>query len=373
MIGVQAYGLCLPGGLSIDDLFMGQSALVRLPDDYPVVIGAPVTESLPTLDKCFGIQPRAAQLALSAVERLGDVPADCGLVLGMSSLFSEPEYLAHAMVHRNDCQRMSEVLGFGGDHVLHELADTWRITGPRLRVDSACASGADALIVACEWIRHDYVDRCLVVASAAMLNPIGLAVFKNLKALSTDDDLGASRPFDRRRKGFVMGEGAAAVLLERGQGACFSVQGWGQSMNGYKFTDMPEDLSAMSDAVRQAMGMGLDQVTYVSAHGTGTPSNDRAETMLHRLVFGKRAIHVPISAIKSMTGHCLGASSLIEIVVAGESVKRQMAPPTINLDVPDPACDLNYVARHAIPLNPGFALSQSFAFGGHNVAVMVSP
>lgn len=363
----------LPGGLGLADLFSGRSAVRRLSEHHPVSVGAPVTDTFGPLDEWpFRFSPRALQMAVRAVERLDlTLPDNCGLVLGMSSLFSEPEYLEFAIEHRSSPEHMVQVAGFGSDHVLHYLARRFGIEGPRLRVDAACASGSDALIAACDWVRQGFAPACLVVAAASMLNPIGLAVFRNLRALSSDKRLTASRPFDCERRGFVMGEGAAAMLITANPTDHGSVLSWGQSMNAYKFTDLPEDLTAMETATRLALGPYQDRVAYVCAHGTGTLTNDRAETRLHKRVFGQRASEVPLSSVKSMTGHCLGASSLIEVMVTLEALKRQLAPPTINLDKPSPDCDLDYVPLVAKPIRGRFALTQAFAFGGHNSSVLV--
>ncbi len=363
----------LPAKLTIDDLFKGRSGVQRLGEQWPVHVAGKVSGTLPDLvDFPFRYQPRALQLADKAISGMSQERSpQCGLVLAMSSLFSETDYLQHTLTHRESEVGMREVAGFASDHALHYLAKRWKFMGPRIRVDSACASGSDALIVASEWLSAGLVEECMVVAAASMLNPVGLAVFKNLRALSVENDLEASRPFDRRRKGFVMGEGAVALLLSTKTKSSCCVRGWGQSMNAHKFTDLPEDVSAMKQAALTAAGANLGDIAYTCAHGTGTASNDWAETRLHHDIHRKRAESIPISAIKSMTGHCLGASSLLEIVVTAEALTRQQAPPTIHLRVPDPLCDLDYVVDHAKVIDGDFALSQSFAFGGHNSAVLM--
>ena len=147
--------------------------------------------------------------------------------------------------------------------------------------------------------------------------------------------------------------------------------GYGQSLNADKFVDLPEDLSAMRNACNQAL-CGLDEVAWVCAHGTSTPANDPVETRLYHDVFGKKAHHIPISSVKSMIGHCLGAAALIEAIVCLGALKTGMAPPTINLEQPDPECDLDYIPGQARKITGNFALSNAFAFGGQNACILLS-
>jgi 3-oxoacyl-[acyl-carrier-protein] synthase II len=242
-----------------------------------------------------------------------------------------------------------------------------------VRIDSACASGSDALAVAHEWLELGVVDDVIVVASSSMLDPVGLTLFRNLRALSDEDDVTASRPFDRRRRGFVMGEGAAAAWLSsRSPGSALGfVCGHGRSMNAEAFTGMPTDLDAMTAACVDALGP-VRRVAYISAHGTGTPIGDPCETRLYKRVFGEDAYRIPTSSMKSMTGHCLGTSSMIEALVTLEGLRARTAPPTLNLEQPDPECDLDYVPLEPRAIDDGFALSVAFAFGGHNSALLLA-
>ncbi|MDX1384605.1 MAG: beta-ketoacyl synthase N-terminal-like domain-containing protein, partial [Thermoanaerobaculia bacterium] len=294
-------------------------------------------------------------------------------VLAMSSLYAEPAYIEHMLPHRDDSSRMATIAAFAGERPLETLAAALGTTGPRVRVDSACSSGSDALIVAHQWLETGTVPDVVVVAAAAMLNPVGLALFHNLHALSDSPETTASRPFDARRRGFVMGEGAAALWLSRSsvRDPLGYVCGHGRSMNAEKFTDMPADTAAMEAACRDALGE-VDDLAFISAHGTGTPANDPCETRLYKRLFGRRAYDIPISGLKSMTGHCLGASSLIEIVVSLHALRERIAPPTLNLDEPDPECDLDYIPHRPRPLRGDHALATAFAFGGHNSAVLLS-
>lgn len=290
----------------------------------------------------------------------------CGFVLGLSSLFSEPIYVQHMLEHGDNPLKMAEVIGFGGDFALDWLADLAGCSGPKIRLDSACATGNDAVILAAQWLQSELCDHVLVVCASAMLNPIGLALFRNIGALNDGSEPQASCPFDSRRRGFVMGEGSAALLLSRRPThETVGLSGYGQSMNAYKFTDLPDHSEPMARAMRNAWPASR-LPAYISAHGTATPQNDRVETQLFKTLFGDQAGELQISATKSMTGHCLSATALMESIVCVEALKRQMAPPTLNLNQPDPECDLNYTPHSSMPIFGTGALNPAFAFGGHN-------
>ncbi len=374
-VGIMRSAMVIPGLLEWEDLRAGKSAVRFLTGEAPVPTGAPTPLVVdPPQDWPFLLMPRALGLALAALERLDYEPGrPYGMVLGMPNLFSETAYLEWVLPHRDQPEFMEALLGFSHDFPLNFLAERAGCQGPRLRVDSACATGNDALIVAGQWIQAGVVDDVLVVAASAMLNPVGLALFHNLQALSPVRDLESSCPFDRRRRGFVMGEGAAAMWLSKSAGPdCAGyLCGYGQSMNAEKFIDLPKDLEAMKAACRGALG-SLERVAYVSAHGTGTPANDPVETRLHRELFGALAEGVPLSSVKSMIGHCLGAAALIEAIVCLKALRDQMAPPTINLRQPDPACDLDYCALEARAIEGNFALSNAFAFGGQNSSILLA-
>lgn len=370
---IIATALLAPGDLSVDDFLAGQNAVTRLDIDSPVTIGGAVPDlsaSLPVI-----LRPRAVELALRVTKRLQlDPEAHYGLVLGLSNLHAEPAYLEHALAHRDDPEGMRQAAAFRGSGPLDSVSRSLGITGPRVRVDSACASGSDALILGAQWLESGYVEDVVVVAAAAMLDPVGLALFRNLRALSPSNELDASRPFDSTRDGFVMGEGAAAVWLSSRQPS--SPQAWiagsGRSMNAFKMTDMPSDPGSMIACCRSAAGRFVDEIGYVSAHGTSTPANDRTETRVHHRLFERRAQDVPLSSLKSMTGHCLGASSLMEIVVTVDSMQRGAFIPTLHLNHPDPECDLNYLANGTAHFECEFALANAYAFGGQNSSVLLA-
>jgi 3-oxoacyl-(acyl-carrier-protein) synthase len=372
---VLSSSLILPGGLASSDLLRGTSGVARLGAEHNPSIGAPVTVPIePPAGFPHPIAPRALLLAVEAADRLErELGPRYGLVLALSCLHAEPAYLEHILRHRDEPAAIGDVFAFHGDFPLEYLAARLGVSGPRVRLDSACASGSDALAVAHEWLELGVVEDVVVVAAASMVDPVGLMLFRNLHALSDEDDLGASRPFDRRRRGFVMGEGAAAAWLSsrRPIAPRGFLCGHGRSMNAEKFTAMPRDLDAMAAACLDALGPVRDLV-YISAHGTGTPIGDPCETRLYKQVLGDAAYRIPASSMKSMTGHCLGASSMIEALVTLDALEARTAPPTLNLEQPDPECDLDYVPLTPRAIGDGFALSVAFAFGGHNSALLLA-
>ncbi len=376
-VAVVDGAMILPERFGWPDLRAGRSAIRELEGEFATPMGAasPLASEIPE-GWPYPLAPRALTLALAALERLAyDPDRRYGLILGMPNLFSETEYMEHALRGRNNPEHMAAALGFSFDFALDFLCERAGAKGPRLRLDSACATGNDALIAAAQWLAQGFVDDCLVVAASAMLNPVGVALFHQLKALNPKRDPEASCPFDARRRGFVMGEGAAAAWLSRTPPP--EPKGWlcgyGQSLNAEKFIDLPEDMSPMLRACRDAVSpFSTDDVAYVSAHGTATVANDRKETQLHRALFGPGAERAPLSSIKSMIGHCLGAAALIEAIVCLHALSEQWAPPTINLRQPDPECDLNYAPLEAQPIRGNFALSNAFAFGGQNSCVLLA-
>jgi 3-oxoacyl-[acyl-carrier-protein] synthase II len=259
----------------------------------------------------------------------------------------------------------------------------YQIHGPSSAVVTACATGSNAIGDAGRFIQHDYADVMIAGGSEAALCRLGLGSFCAARALSTrnDDPPRASRPFDRGRDGFVMSEGAGVVILEeldharkRGARIYAELIGYGMSADGSHITQPePEGLGAtmaMQQALRDA-GIGPDQVDYINAHGTSTPLGDLAETKAIKRTFGPHAYKVAISSTKSALGHLLGASGGVEAVFSALAIQRNLIPPTINLDDPDPECDLDYVPNKAREAKVTVALSNSFGFGGHNACLLM--
>lgn len=259
------------------------------------------------------------------------------------------------------------------------------LRGPNICVVSACASAGHAIAEAFYAIAYGRADVMISGGSEAACTPIGLASFCALKALSTRNDAPqlASRPFDKDRDGFVLSEGAGAVVLEeyerakkRGAHIYAELLGCGSTGDGYHITaPQPEGkgaIEAMSDALAEA-GVGIDQVSYINAHGTSTELNDLAESVAIREVFGPHATKVPISSTKSCTGHLLGAAAAIELIACVKAIEQSVIPPTINLDCIDDRCgkDMDYVPKVARQKKLQYAMSNSFGFGGHNSCLVV--
>ena len=255
--------------------------------------------------------------------------------------------------------------------------------GPNSATCTACSASAHAIGDAFEIIRRGDADTMIAGGSEAAITPMGVGGFAALRALSTrNDDPGrACRPFDKDRDGFIIGEGAGILVLEefeqaqrRGARIYAELVGYGMSADAYHITAPSEDgegaVRVMTIALQKA-GIRPDQVDYINAHGTSTPHNDRLETLAIKRCFGGHARTVAISSTKSMTGHLLGAAGGLEAGIAALSVFHQEVPPTVNLDNPDPDCDLDYVPHTKRQLTIEYALSNSFGFGGTNAALVL--
>ena len=253
--------------------------------------------------------------------------------------------------------------------------------GPNYATVSACSSGADAIGQALELLQEGDADIVLAGGAEAAVCPIGVAGFNACHALSTrnDDPQAASRPFDAERDGFVIGEGAAVLVMEslhsavsRGAAPIVEVVGYGSTADANHITQpAPQGegaARAMKIAIQKA-GLQPDEIDYVNAHGTSTPLNDKYETMAMKGVFDEDAYNIPISSTKSMTGHLLGASGALEAAIASLAIAEEIIPPTINLQNADPECDLNYTPNKSQPKRVNAAMSNSFGFGGHNASL----
>lgn len=268
------------------------------------------------------------------------------------------------------------------DRIADVLGARWGLGGGRWVNCSACAAGAQVVGEAFHWLRDGHGSVALVGATDSMLNPLGLGGFSLLRVLSNDNDnpQRACRPFDADRKGTVLGEGAAFVVLEtqaharaRGANGYAEVLGYGSSMDAHGVSDPdPSGVGArlsMSKALGDA-GLEPGQVDCVNAHGTGTPKNDVVETSAIKAVLGRRAREIPVHAVKSMTGHLIAASGAVEAVAAALTISRGLVPPTINLTRPDPQCDLDHVTEGARRFAGRTVLSNSFGFGGQNATLI---
>jgi 3-oxoacyl-[acyl-carrier-protein] synthase II len=258
------------------------------------------------------------------------------------------------------------------------------LRGPNMAVVTACATGTNSIGEATEVIRRGQADVILAGGSEAVIVPIAMASLGVMGALSTrnDEPERASRPFDLNRDGFVMGEGAAVLVLEalefaqqRGANILAEITGYGSTNDAYHISAPAENGAGAASCMQMALenaGLRAIDIDYINAHGTSTPLNDKSETAAIKTVFGERAYQVPISSTKSMTGHLLGASGAVEALVCVKAMQDGIMPPTINYETPDPNCDLDYVPNHARKASLRHVMSNSFGFGGHNATIILS-
>lgn len=399
---VTGLGMVSPVGLdaraSWDALVAGRSGVVKISrfdaSDYPVRIAAEAPGFEP--EKVFGRRrakhlDRVCQLALVAA---GEAIAQSGLDLaaggervgtvwgtGVGGIESFEEGM-DVLTQRGAEWISPYVLPMMiPNMVAANVAMEWGIRGYSSCCVTACAASAHAIGEGLDLIRNGRADAVVCGGSEAPVTRVGIAGFAAMKALSTrnDDPEGASRPFDAGRDGFVVGEGAAALVLEerasaarRGAPVLAEVLGYGATSDAYHMTQPHPD----GEGAVRAMRLALDDarlepaaVGYVNAHGTSTPPNDRIETMALKQVFGEKV--PPVSSTKSMTGHTLGAAGALEAAVCVLALNNAVLPPTINHDKPDPDCDLDYVANRARPALLDVALTNSFGFGGHNATLVI--
>jgi 3-oxoacyl-[acyl-carrier-protein] synthase II len=255
--------------------------------------------------------------------------------------------------------------------------------GPNYATVSACSTSGHAIGDAFRTIQYGDADIMITGGAEATVTPMAIGGFANMKALSERNESpeAASRPFDATRDGFVMGEGAGIVILEeleharaRGARIYAEIVGYGATGDAYHLTAPAPDGEGAQRAMKRALndaGVTPADVQYINAHGTSTPANDLNETRAIKAVFGEHAAGINVSSTKSMTGHMLGAAGAVEFIICSLAVQECVAPPTINYHTPDPECDLNYTPNVAARRNIDVALSNSFGFGGHNVALAV--
>jgi 3-oxoacyl-[acyl-carrier-protein] synthase II len=255
--------------------------------------------------------------------------------------------------------------------------------GPNYATVSACATSAHAIGDAYRTIQYGDADVMITGGSEATVTPMAIGGFANMKALSerNESPATASRPFDATRDGFVMGEGAGVVILEeleharaRGAKIYAEIVGYGATGDAYHLTAPAPDGEGAQRAMRRALNdakLGVDDIQYINAHGTSTPQNDLNETKAIKAVFGDRAKDINVSSTKSATGHMLGAAGAVEFIICAHVVRECMVPPTINYQTPDPELDLNFTPNKSAKRDVRAALSNSFGFGGHNVALAI--
>ena len=333
----------------------------------------------------FAIASAKDAVADSGIDFSKEEPFRCGVVIGsgIGGLWEfevQEERLLHKGIDKVSPFTIPKLMvNSASGHV----SSLYGIKGPNFAVATACASAANSIGSALRAIQYGDADVMVTGGSEAALTPIGLAGFQNMRALSFRGDAPqqASRPFDADRDGFVLAEGAGVVVLEelehaRARGARIygELMGYGASGDAGHITQPDEEgrgaAQAMAMALRDA-AINPEAVQYINAHGTSTPLGDKAETAAVKKVFGDQARKLAVSSTKSQLGHTLGASGGIELVVCALTVSRGVITPTINLDTPDPACDLDYTPKVAREARVDVAMSNSFGFGGHNASLVL--
>jgi beta-ketoacyl-acyl-carrier-protein synthase II len=332
----------------------------------------------------FALAATQQALADARLEITEDLADRAGVVFGtggggMGTLLSQQKVLEERGVRRVSPHLIPNFLA---DSASGQVAIATGARGPNMAVVSACATGGHAIGEAMETIRRDDADVMIAGGTEASLQPIIMAGFINMRALADDPDpRAASKPFDARRSGFVLSEGAAVLVLEelnharrRGAQIYAEVVGYGSTNDAYHMAAQLETGLGAARTMQRALakaGIAPDEVDYINAHGTGTPLNDRVETLAIKHVFGDAARSVAISSTKSMIGHMMGAAGTIEAMVCALAIRDRVIPPTINLEVPDPECDLDYTPNKARNLQVDIALSNSIGLGGHNSSIVL--
>ncbi len=358
---------------------------------FPVHIGAEVKDFVPEQHvrrQSPGALGRASQLAVAAARMaIGDSGADLNLYnrrrvgVSMGTTSGEPLFVERY----NDIRKAEGLEAIQGEMVQKypcnvipsHLAIEFELRGPCLMIPTACAAGNYAIGFGYDLIRTGRAD-LMLAGGADAFSRITYMGFARLGAIAKE----RCQPFDKNRQGMVPGEGSAILVLEpldaalaRGATIYAEVLGYGLSCDAHHMTAAhPQGdgaVRAMAMAVKES-GVSLEDINYISAHGTGTPTNDRAESIAMKALFGERAARVPMSSIKSMLGHTMGAASAIEAVACALALKTGMIPPTINYEEPDPECDLDYVPNCARETHPRVVLNNAYAFGGNNASLCLA-
>jgi 3-oxoacyl-[acyl-carrier-protein] synthase II len=404
---ITGIGLVTPVGCDLDEFFdalcTGRSGLRRPPEGHPAAGTSEVVGLAPQIDPASVLPPRETRavdrfvlLGLAAADR---AIADAGLAVGQNA---DPlrvavvvssggggletfEQYSHARLERGRPAVSPYLLpGMLSNMATARVAIKYGARGFSSAIVTACAAGAQSIAEGFRLITGGDADVVICGGTESPLHPTIVAAFGNARALASgwENPAEASRPFDKRRNGFVLGEGAGVFVLERadhararGARVHAEVLGWGATTDAHHPTTPRPDGEGAAACMRQALeraGLAPGDVDYINAHGTSTKLGDVAETRAIRSVFGER--HGPaVSSIKSVTGHMLGASGAVEAAASALAISRGLLPPTHNLDDPDPECDLDHVLGEPRAGRASVALSNSFAFGGHNVSLLLGP
>lgn len=402
---ITGYGVISPIGIGADDfwnsLASGKSGIGRVStfdtSQFSSQIGAEVKNFQPEkyidkkkirkMDRFSQLAFAAAKIALedAKLDMKKEDPFRVGVIVGSGIGGLSTVAAEHKVLLEKGPRRVSPFMipMLITNIAAGEIAIAHNIKGPNYSLSSACATSNHTIGDALRLIHYGDADVIIAGGSEAAVTPLGLAGFCSARALSTrnDDPEHASRPFDKERDGFVMGEGAGIVILEllehalsRGVTIRAELIGYGATNDAYHITAPSPDGQSAARAMSNALadgGVKPEEVDYINAHGTSTPLNDKVETFAIKKVFGDYAYKIPISSSKSMIGHLLGAAGVVELIATILSMEKEMLPPTINYEFPDPECDLDYVPNKARPKKINVALSNSLGFGGHNATLVV--
>jgi len=402
---ITGYGVISPIGIGADDfwnsLVSGKSGISRVStfdtSQFSTQIGAEVKNFQPEkyidkkkirkMDRFSQLAFAAAKIAIedAKLDMKKEDPFRVGVIVGSGIGGLSTVAHEHKVLLEKGPRRVSPFMipMLITNIAAGEIAIAHNIKGPNYSLSSACATSTHTIGDALRLIHYGDADVIIAGGSEAAVTPLGLAGFCSARSLSTrnDDPEHASRPFDKERDGFVMGEGAGIVILEllehalsRGVTIRAELIGYGATNDAYHITAPSPDGQSAARAMSNALadgGVKPEEVDYINAHGTSTPLNDKVETFAIKKVFGDYAYKIPISSNKSMIGHLLGAAGVVELIATILSMEKEMLSPTINYEFPDPECDLDYVPNKARPKKINVALSNSLGFGGHNATLVV--
>ena len=402
-VAVTGYGAVTPLGLNVEDswhsLLEGKCGIgyITLFDasEFDVKIAAevrgfdpaahidPVTARYSDRFSQFALAAAFQAVAMSGLKITDENKFDIGVVIGSGIGGIGALSAQYRVLYEKGPKRISPFLipMLISDGASGQISIKLGIMGPNFSMASSCATGADALGMAFNLIRHGEITAMIAGGSDASITPIGIAGFTQAGALSKNPDPAkACRPFDKNRDGFITGEGAAVLVLEnmdsalkRGAHILAEISSYGSTSDAYHITKPLESGEGAARAIRAALkSAGNPEIDYINAHGTSTYFNDLSETRAIKNVFGEKASRIPVSSTKSMHGHMLGATGAFEALICCKVVQEGIIPPTINLQDPDPECDLDYVPNTARKVAVQHVMTNSFGFGGHNSSLIIS-
>lgn len=402
---ITGLGLVTPLGLDVESSWValqaGKSGIGPITRFDPEGLETKIAGEIPSFDPLqyldrkevrrtdrfaqFSVASAAQALKDAKLEITPDLAPRVGVIFG-SGIGGVSTLVDNIIAHDKDTRRVSPFMipMMIVDMAAGEIAMKFHAKGPNMGTVSACASSAHAIGLAADTIRRGQADAMLAGGAEAGLIKVAIGAFNSMHALSrrNDDPQRASRPFDKERDGFVFAEGGGCLVLEelefaraRGAQILGEVTGYGATADAHHITAPPESAEGAVRAMRMALadaGVEPAVIGYVNAHGTSTPANDGSETRALKTTFGDHAYKLAVSSTKSMTGHTLGAAGAIEAIFCVLAMRDGVLPPTINQEVADPDCDLDYVPNVARKQQVDHTLSNSMGFGGHNVALVIS-